>query len=687
MKHGMAVRSLMLTICVTAAAVIAAPPHRDPPGRGAGQGKGPPPAPSLPLVYPLENMGAGYEAPEFPEFDRLPIVRPLPDPFRFFDGKRDTSFSAWERRRNEIKASIEKYEIGPRPDGSDCTVTATYTPPVPPAQNGTLQVVVTKDRVSPDTPGYGQSLTLSVKVWLPDANVWGPGPYPALIPMVWFDFGTGANYGSFGGTGVFESRPIATVSFMHDQVAQYFSFGAPSHPFLRLYPQYNFGAQYDASMPGNIGKYAAWSWGISRLIDGLEIATDPQGNPIPIDLDHLAVTGCSYAGKMALFGGAFDERIALTLPIESGGGGATTWRVSQEIQGDNEVETATRTDFSWFASPLRAFNRNNIYKLPHDHHELMAMVAPRALLATSNYSQRWLSSKSAYVAARATEKVYEEFGIADRFGFIIDTGHGHCAIPQSQYEPVAAFVDKFLLGLDDVDTLVRVHDYGEDFDHERWTDWWGTKKPTFPRDWNPGNGKVVMSLANDETRGDPGHDGQHANNPGNGHANGQGHKEEQGRSNRPIWVEDGALVLAGYTLKVPGPHAEATVSLVGGSVQLDVEHQDGRSYTLTVPFANTSLVIPADDNSWHPTADVDDALGYQGDAVAGFGGRVTGVYFSAIGKGQPPDGSGAGTPAGPGLIADTGDPVTVKFHVDTGGRGSDGKWSPSETVTAENPEL
>jgi hypothetical protein len=32
--------------------------------------------------------------------------------------------------------------------------------------------------------------------------------------------------------------------------------------------------------------------------------------------------GCSYADKMALFAGAFDERIALTIAQESGGGGA-----------------------------------------------------------------------------------------------------------------------------------------------------------------------------------------------------------------------------------------------------------------------------------------------------------------------------------------------------------------------------
>jgi hypothetical protein len=86
-----------------------------------------------PLVFSVENTGARFRAPDFPTFARLPIVRPLPNPFAslargpFEDGFRDASAS-WERRRNEIKAAIEKYEIGPKPDCSDCTITATYTP-------------------------------------------------------------------------------------------------------------------------------------------------------------------------------------------------------------------------------------------------------------------------------------------------------------------------------------------------------------------------------------------------------------------------------------------------------------------------------------------------------------------------------------------------------------------------------
>jgi hypothetical protein len=54
----------------------------------------------------------------------------------------------------------------------------------------------------------------------------------------------------------------------------------------RLYPDQNL---------SNAGQYSAWAWGVSRLIDGLELV---QAS-LPIDLSHIGVTGCSYAGKMA----------------------------------------------------------------------------------------------------------------------------------------------------------------------------------------------------------------------------------------------------------------------------------------------------------------------------------------------------------------------------------------------------
>ncbi|HET9504164.1 MAG TPA: Ig-like domain-containing protein [Hymenobacter sp.] len=355
------------------------------------------------------------------------------------DGRgRSTSFSDWECRRNEIKAQLENYEIGRRPTRPQ-HITATYT--ATSATAGTLTVNVTVNN---------KTLTLTSQVSLPASA----GPFPAIIGM-------NSPSGSVPAT-VFTSRNIARITYNHNNVTTY---GAPSlnDPYYQLYPDQNL---------SNSGQYAAWSWGVSRLIDGLELV---QGS-LPIDLQHIGVTGCSYAGKMALFSGAMDERIALTIAQESGGGGAPAWRVSETL---GAVEKLGATDYRWFKDDMQQFAGANVAKLPHDHHELMAMIAPRALLVTGNTDFEWLANPAAYVSARAAHEVWKQFGIGDRFGFYIDGGHNHCAVPAAQQPAMEAFVDKFLLGNTSVNTSITVHPYPT-LDYQRWYKWWGTANPVLP---------------------------------------------------------------------------------------------------------------------------------------------------------------------------------------------------------------
>lgn len=388
-------------------------------------------AQEVPLVYDVEHVGAKLPKPVLPAFADLPIVRPLTDPFAWSDGSgRSTDFSDWSRRRSEIKAEIERYGIGVKPPRPQDT-TASYA-------NGMLTVVVTAN---------GESLTLTSNIDLPS----GDGPFPAVI-------GIGRGSGSLPAE-IFESRNIARISYNFGQVMSHTQTRG-NEPINRLYPDLTY-----------LGAYSAWSWGVSRLIDGLELVQDE----LPIDLKHLAVTGCSFAGKMALFAGAFDERIALTIAQESGGGGAAAWRVSETL---GNVETLGNTSSAWFTEDMFRF-ANKVEKLPYDHHELMAMVAPRALLVLGNPDYEWLADESGYVSCRAAHEVWKAFGIADRFGFSIVGGHPHCRLPDSQTPEVEAFVDKFLLGEADLNTTVTKHSF-ENVDYIHWYDGWLTGKSTFP---------------------------------------------------------------------------------------------------------------------------------------------------------------------------------------------------------------
>ena len=594
---------------------------------------------TIPLVYSVENTGSNFAAPNFPSFAQLPIIRPLPDPFQFVDGTRDTSFQSWERRRNEIKAAVEKYEIGPKPDCSDCTITALYTPAAAGQNAGSLQVVVTRN---------GKSLTLNERVWLPPGM--GNGPFPVVIAMSLafppFFVPPVPNYGSLPSS-AFAGRPIATIDFFHNDVTVYSFFGVVSHasdPFYQLYPELCAGKCTGTS---NSGQYAAWAWGVSRLIDGIEIAARQSPNPLPIDVNHIAVTGCSYAGKMALFAGAFDERVGLTLSQENGGGGAPAWRVTDQIEAGGASEDILRTDYNWFAGQMHQFNEPNVYKLPVDHHELMAMVAPRALLETGNTDFYWLSNRSNYISARATQRVYNAFGIGDRYGFYIDGGHNHCATLPAESPAIAAYLDKFMLGNASANTDVEVfptnpplsYDYTT-IDYSRWTAWWGTGNPSFPNDWNPGDGTLVMSMT------------------------------------RPLSINSGDSILGGYDLFLGNNHPAATVSLAGGNLETDVSCPDGSSYTLAVPLPNQSFSIAAGDNNWYPSPNQKSPLVYQGSATATgcTGGAAKRSYFSALGAGPPFQFAGPGFPT-----TDTADPLNVRFHIrDDNGAG--GSWSPTVTV-------
>ena len=363
--------------------------------------------PGVPLVYDVENTGINYPQPPLPSVDMLPVVRELPDPLAWSDGHGTVgSFSEWEHRRNEISAELQHYGIGTKPAVSP----------------GQVKARMDGDTLIVDVTVNDQSLTLRSEIRYPKT---GEPPYAVMI----------------GTSGIalpkplFDKRPVATMVFHEKQVNDYGQWephhDRGEHPFDRLYPD----------LTAN-GAYSEWAWGLSRLIDGLQ-QLGPEVTKI--DTRHIGVTGCSYAGKMALFCGALDERVALTIAQEPGGGGAAAWRISHQL---DSVECLDKTDYHWFLESQRDnFGGDNVYRLPYDHHELCAMVCPRALLLLGNPDYKWLADESMEVSARAAKEVWERFGIGERMQWSIVGGHMHCMLPESQWPIVESFIDKYLLNL------------------------------------------------------------------------------------------------------------------------------------------------------------------------------------------------------------------------------------------------
>lgn len=217
------------------------------------------------------------------------------------------------------------------------------------------------------------------------------------------------------------------------------------------------------------GAIMAWAWGVSRIIDALEITPSAR-----INTQRIGVTGCSRNGKGALAAGAFDTRIALTIPQESGSGGSACWRLSeyQKSRGQN-VQTASSAfgEQPWFSPNFGSYaSSSGVNNLPFDHHMLAGLVAPRGLLIIDNTSMEWLGNLASFGCMKVGQEIYKALGVSDNMG-VSQKGHSdHCGFPASQQPELTAYVNKFLLG-GSGNTAVSVTDGNLNFQQSQFVDW------------------------------------------------------------------------------------------------------------------------------------------------------------------------------------------------------------------------
>lgn len=377
--------------------------------------------------------GAGGSSTECPAtklaaYAALPSNLKLPDPFTSVDGTRITTKAEWPCRRAEISDQLQGYELGQKPPRS-----------------GTVTGSVTGNSVSVTVEDGGKSISFTATIVPPST---GKPPYPAFITI---------GQSSLDNA-VLSSLGVALIDFNNDDIAA--QQDASSRGQGKFYTL--FGANHGA------GALIAWAWGVSRLIDGLEASSQTT-----IDTKHLGVTGCSRNGKGALVVGAYDERIALTIPQESGTGGSGLWRVAdwQKSSGQNvETLAAINGEDPWFTSSFSQFWGTAI-RLPYDHHMLMGMVAPRGLLVIENTSMEWLGNVSTFTGGMVAHRIYEALGVPDDMGYSQVGNHNHCDFPASQQPEVTAYVRKFLLDDASAGTAVLKTDGGFTLDEAKWVDW------------------------------------------------------------------------------------------------------------------------------------------------------------------------------------------------------------------------
>lgn len=349
----------------------------------------------------------------------------LPDPFKFINGSRLSKKEDWECLRAELSAMAQQCIYGPKMPPPD-KLTASFS-------GGTVTVNMTVGSTM-------KSFTFKVN---------GGGsmgsPVPGLITC--------------GGSSLPKLSGVAQIDMSNN------SFSNETN--LSGLVKDLFGDKASKS-----GALIGWAWGCSRIIDALELV--PEAG---VDVKRLAVTGCSRNGKGALAMGAFDERVALTIPQEGGSGGPALWRVSEKekAMGQNIQESGEIVgEAKWQGGDFATYAKGKNSMLLADQHTVIALCAPRAVLVIDNDID-WLGPVACYGGGKAASKVYEGLGIKDRCGVSVAANHSHCQFPSAQQKFLDAFVNRFLkkmsVDTSGVDDFHGTNSKLKTFDESMWIDW------------------------------------------------------------------------------------------------------------------------------------------------------------------------------------------------------------------------
>jgi len=393
--------------------------------------------------YP-SNQGPSKAQPPagreyFPtEINQLPSSKGLPDLFKFLDptkGKNGYVATAadWNQRRAELKDLLQYYYYGYQmpTDKQDVSYSGDFT-----TNNATLTVSV-------KNPENGTSASYNVtgiyiptyKEGVPDADLKPgetniKGPYPFVIGV---GGGVSANMRN-----AFLKRGYAVLN--NPTGAIYSDNSSRTGVYTTLYPFNKDDYKY------NSGALMAWAWGISRTIDALENGAYKG----LIDPSRSVVTGVSRNGKAAALAGAFDDRISIVVPVDSGQGGTAAMRYSSEgrIYNYNVPDTTVGAPNASYSNSKmnRSFFRNekptnllsgseahwldvkaedfrfNLDKLPFDADAIEALVAPRPLLTFTGEGFDWLSSPATVLSTVAAKEVYDFLGAGDNIGVRVHDG-------------------------------------------------------------------------------------------------------------------------------------------------------------------------------------------------------------------------------------------------------------------------
>ena len=350
----------------------------------------------------------------------------LEDPLTFADGRKVATAADWAERRKEILGIFAKEMYGEEPPKPECLLTELADEK--PAIDGHAIRRQYRMWFRPDKTGP----CLNWIVWFPR---FAKGPVPVIsflnyrgnhelvldgdIPVQqgWSrsnDKTDGnrsvertrglmqdPNQASIFPVGTIIARGYAVMSACYCEVSPDPTSGEKNPQFQQNPFAYTgvfeLWGRRDPERTDNITSLGAWAWALSR---GLDLA-----ERIPeIDAKRSVVTGCSRLGKAALIAAARDERFAVCVPNQTGGGVP----LAKRDYGEN-TSTENRSFTHWYCRAYAKYSEAPWKTMPFDQHLFVACIAPRALLV-EGFDSRWFDTEGEYLSLRAASPVWTFLG-------------------------------------------------------------------------------------------------------------------------------------------------------------------------------------------------------------------------------------------------------------------------------------
>ncbi len=346
---------------------------------------------------------------DFPDPRDLPARAELPDPLVFLNGQRVTTREQWfEKRRPELKELFQHYMYGRLPPAQKITakleredrryfagkatkkeLTIRFGPEEMPAIH--LLLVVPNNRKSPAPVFVGMNFcgnhALVNDPTIPLPTVWMYGNRPGVKDNRATEAGRGTQVDVWSLEQSIE-RGYAVATFYNGDIdPDRADVREGVQPHLQKLGLIKPGADACATI-------AAWAWSIHRAIDYLVSDKD-------LDSKRIIVVGHSRLGKTALLAAAFDERIALAIPLQAGCGGTAPSRgkVGESVKRINDSFP------HWFDGHFKSFNDRPEH-LPFDQNCLVALVAPRPVLFSNAVEDTWANPAGQFEVLKAADPVY-----------------------------------------------------------------------------------------------------------------------------------------------------------------------------------------------------------------------------------------------------------------------------------------